>query len=124
MAACACLYVFQVFPHIFICVCVGVCLCGGTCAPVIVYLPCQTACLVWAKGGACLEEEEERKKEGRRKRRRRAHMRECVSACVQGLGFVEGGGKSEKPRLKFDMFVLSPLVPHTCPHGSQRRKAG
>lgn len=32
--------------------------------------------------------------------------------CVSGFEFVEGGGKSEKPRLKFDMFVIPPPLSH------------
>lgn len=50
---------------------------------------------------------------------------ECAYTCVcviVRMRFRAVGGWSGKPRLKFDMFVLSPLVPLTRPHGAQRRK--
>lgn len=114
---------FKYFP-IYLYVCVWVCVCVEAHVH-------QLLCICPAKQPAESGQRGERVLRKRRRGRRRGGERgggerTCVSACacVQGLGFVEGGGKSEKPRLKFDMFVLSPLVPHTCPHGSQRRKAG
>lgn len=114
---------FKYFP-IYLYVCVSVCVCVEAHVH-------QLLCICPAKQPAWSGQRGERVLRKRRRGRRRGGERgggerTCVSACacVQGLGFVEGGGKSEKPRLKFDMFVLSPLVPHTCPHGSQRRKAG
>lgn len=125
---CVCLFVCfsSISPYIYMCAC----LCVWVCVCVEAHVH-RLLCICPAKQPAGSGQRGERVLRKRRRGRRRGGERgggerTCVSACacVQGLGFVEGGGKSEKPRLKFDMFVLSPLVPHTCPHGAQRRKAG
>lgn len=123
---CVCLFVCfsSISPYIYMCAC----LCVWVCVSVEAHVH-RLLCICPAKQPAGSGQRGERVLRKRRRGRRRGGEwgggeRTCVSACVQGLGFVEGGGKSEKPRLKFDMFVLSPLVPHTCPHGARRRKAG